>query len=88
MPFYALMPEVASALSNTFFDTAATPFLYKPEIFRQVVEITGPEKILFGSDNPLMSPRRVLTQVESVGLTAEAKSMILSGNAQGLLGWS
>ncbi len=88
LPFYALMPEVASALSNTFFDTAATPFLYKPEIFRQVTEIIGPDKILFGSDNPLMSPGRVLTQVESVGLTAEAKSMILAGNAQRLLGWS
>jgi predicted TIM-barrel fold metal-dependent hydrolase len=88
LPFYALMPEVASALANTFFDTAATPFLYRPEIFRQVAEIVGPGKILFGSDNPLMSPRRVLTQVESVGLTAEAKSMILAGNAQRLLGWS
>ena len=88
LPFYALMPEVASALSNTFFDTAATPFLYRPEIFRQVTETIGPERILFGSDNPLMSPKRVLAQVESVGLSQEAKVMILGGNAQRLLGWS
>jgi predicted TIM-barrel fold metal-dependent hydrolase len=32
LPFYALMPEVAKALANVFFDTAATVFLYKPEI--------------------------------------------------------
>jgi len=88
LPFYALMPEVASALSNTFYDTAATPFLYRPEIFKQVAETVGPDRILFGSDNPLMSPRRVLAQVESVGLSQEAKAMILGGNAQRLLGWS
>jgi predicted TIM-barrel fold metal-dependent hydrolase len=88
LPFYALMPEVASALSNTFYDTAATPFLYRPEIFKQVAETVGPDRILFGSDNPLMSPRRVLAQVESVGLSEEAKAMILGGNAQRLLGWS
>jgi predicted TIM-barrel fold metal-dependent hydrolase len=88
LPFYALMPEVASALTNTFFDTAATPFLYQPQIFKHIVEILGADKILLGSDNPLTSPRRVLTQIESVGLPAEAKAMILGGNAQRLLGWS
>lgn len=88
LPFYALMPEVASALANTFFDTAATPFLYRPEIFKHVVEIVGPDRILFGSDNPLMSPRRVTSQIESADLSQEAKAMILGGNAQRLLGWS
>ncbi len=88
LPFYALMPEVASALANTFFDTAATPFLYRPEIFKHVVEIVGPDRILFGSDNPLMSPRRVTSQIESAGLSQEAKAMIMGGNAQRLLGWS
>lgn len=88
LPFYALMPEVAAVLANTFFDTAATPFLYKPEIFKHVVHIVGPDKILFGSDNPLMSPRRVTSQIESADLSEEAKAMILGGNAQRLLGWS
>jgi predicted TIM-barrel fold metal-dependent hydrolase len=88
LPFYALMPEVASALANTFFDTAATPFLYQPDIFKHVVDILGADRVLFGSDNPLMSPERVTKQVESVGLSAEAKAMILGGNAQRLLGWS
>ena len=88
LPFYALMPEVASALTNTFFDTAATPFLYQPDIFKRVVEILGADRVLLGSDNPLMSPERVTKQVKSVGLSAEAKAMILGGNAQRLLGWS
>ena len=64
LPFYALMPEVAQAFNNTFFDTAATPFLYRPQIFKQVADIVGSEKILFGSDYPLLSPKRIMDQLE------------------------
>ena len=88
LPFYALMPEVASALANTFFDTAATPFLYQPRIFEHIADIAGADKILFGSDYPLMSPRRVMAQIESVGLSPKVKAMILGGNARRLLEWS
>jgi predicted TIM-barrel fold metal-dependent hydrolase len=88
LPFYALMPEVASALTNTFFDTAATLFLYRPTIFRHVAEIAGADKILFGSDYPLMSPRRVIAQIESLGFPQETETMILEDNARRLLEWS
>jgi predicted TIM-barrel fold metal-dependent hydrolase len=88
LPFYALMPEVASALANTFFDTAATPFLYQPQIFKHVAEIVGADKILFGSDYPLMSPKRIIAQLESIGLPRETEAMILGGNARRLLEWS
>ena len=50
LPFYALMPEVKTALANTWFDCAATPFLYKPEIFEHLADIVGFDKILFGTD--------------------------------------
>jgi len=85
LPFYALMPEVDKALSNVYFDTAATPFLYKPQIFKQVADITGSDKILFGSDYPLLSPRRVIDQIESVELSQKDRAAILGGNAQRLL---
>lgn len=88
LPFYALMPEVASALANTFFDTAATPFLYQPEIFRHIADIAGADKILFGSDYPLMSPRRVVAEIKSLGFPKETEAMILGGNARRLLEWS
>ena len=88
LPFYALMPEVASALKNTYFDTAATPFLYQPRIFELVSEIIGADKILFGSDYPLLSPRRIINQIESSGLSKEAKANILGNNARRILRWS
>jgi hypothetical protein len=85
LPFYALMPEVAEALGNVYFDTAATPFLYKPQIFQQIADIAGSDKILFGSDYPLLSPKRIIDQLESTGLSQKDKANILGGNAQRLL---
>jgi predicted TIM-barrel fold metal-dependent hydrolase len=85
LPFYALMPEVARALTNVFFDTAATVFLYQPQIFEQVSQLIGSDKILFGSDYPLVSPSRVIAQVHSLELPPGDKSKILGDNAQKLL---
>jgi hypothetical protein len=86
LPFYALMPEVGEALKNVWFDTAASPFLYKPEIYGQVSRIAGAGKILFGSDFPLMRPERLLKEINAAGLSADTKNLILSGNAGKLLG--
>lgn len=85
LPFYALMPEVAKALTNVFFDTAASIFLYRPEIFTRVSEIIGSNRILFGTDYPLTSQSRIIAQIRYSELTEEDKNDILGRNAQGLL---
>ena len=85
LPFYALMPEVARDLTNVFFDTAATIWLYQPQIFKQVSDIIGSDKILFGSDYPLISPSRIIAQIQSTALAEEDKVKILGGNARKLL---
>jgi hypothetical protein len=85
LPFYALMPEVAGALTNVFFDTAATVFLYRPEVFEQMSSIIGSGKILFGTDYPLMHQNRVLAQIKSAQLSKEDKDKILGANARKLL---
>ncbi|UCD54063.1 MAG: amidohydrolase [Dehalococcoidia bacterium] len=86
LPFYALMPEVKKAMSNVFFDTAASPFLYSSQVYNQVVQLVGGDKILFGSDYPLLTQGRVLEEISSLDLSQETKSLILSGNTQRLLG--
>ena len=86
LPFYALMPEVKQAMSNVFFDTAASPFLYNPQVYTQVVQLVGADKILFGSDYPLLAQARLLGEIRSLDLPEETKNLILSGNAQRLLG--
>ena len=86
LPFYALMPEVKQAMENVYFDTAASPFLYTPQVYPQVSQLVGAEKILFGSDYPLLTQSRLLNEINAADLTEEARKLILSGNAQRLLG--
>jgi predicted TIM-barrel fold metal-dependent hydrolase len=86
LPFYALMPEVEKALENVYFDSAASPFLYNPKIYAQVAGLVGEDKILFGSDYPLMPQSRVIKEILLQDLTDLAKMKILGENARKLLG--
>jgi len=86
LPFYALMPEVKKAMSNVYFDSAASPFLYTPQVYRQVIQLVGADKVLFGSDYPLLAPSRLLKEIEGLDLAEEDKNLLLAGNALRLLG--
>ena len=86
LPFYALMPEVKQAMNNVFFDTAASSLLYSPQVYTQVIQLVGADKILFGSDYPLLAQSRLLNEIMSLDSPEETKQLILSGNAQRLLG--
>ncbi|MFQ5874280.1 MAG: amidohydrolase family protein [Dehalococcoidia bacterium] len=86
LPFYALMPEVAEALQNVYFDTAASPFLYSPQVFSTVAQSLGVDKILFGTDFPLIAHKRLMGQVEGLDWPQTLKEKVLGGNAKALLG--
>jgi hypothetical protein len=85
LPFYGLMPEVLSTLTNTFFDCAASPYLYHPKVFQVTMDIVGEDKILFGSDYPLLLPRRYFSQIRSLNLSPDVQDKILGGNAEAIL---
>jgi predicted TIM-barrel fold metal-dependent hydrolase len=84
--FYHLMKkEVKSVLHNTWFDTAASPYLFDREIYSIATEIVGPHKILFGSDYPLLNPIRYFNEIKEAGLPREAIKKICGENAASLL---
>ena len=85
LPFYELMPEVAKALRNVYYDTAASLFLYRSAIFPAAVAAAGAKKILWGTDYPLIGQRRFLAHVGASGLDPDARADILGGNAAQLL---
>ena len=85
LPFYSLMPEVKESLKLVYFDSAASPFLYRSEVFPAVAELVGSGKVLFASDYPLMDMSRPLEQARSIGLAPETEGRLLSGNAAKLL---
>jgi predicted TIM-barrel fold metal-dependent hydrolase len=87
LPFYGLVKkEVPEVLHRVYFDTAASPYVYRPAIYRLAAEMVGPEKILFGSDYPLLPPGRYLKEMEETGLPPEWQTMILGENLARLLG--
>ena len=77
LPFYALMPEVKQALGNVFFDTAASPFLYHPDIYNHAIELIGAERVLFGSDFPLLPQARLLKEIRALAQQDAIKELIL-----------
>jgi hypothetical protein len=85
LPFYALMPEVRKSLSQVYFDSAASPYLYKPAVYALAAKLAGPEKILFGSDYPLLRPDRLLKEIRASDLNEDLRSQILARNALDLL---
>jgi len=82
--FYELMPEVARAAADVFYDTAASPFLYRPLIYSLALKIVGPDRILFGSDYPLLPPGRYFSEMAGNRLSARIQAKIKGGNARRL----
>jgi hypothetical protein len=84
--FYETMKEIKESFRNVYYDTAAAPFLYDSRIYRVIKALDLCEKILFGSDFPLLSPSRYFGDIEDGGFSGEEKQLIMGGNARMLLG--
>ena len=80
LPFYELMPEIKYLFKNVLYDTAASPLLYNKDIFNFITKMLGPEKILFGSDFPLISPNKIINQIDESDLIPEEKQLIFFEN--------
>jgi len=81
--FYNLLKkEVKESLKNVFFDTAASPFLYDPAIYAIAAKLIGVDKILFGTDFPLLKPARYFRELEKSGLSSDEINAVCGGNAE------
>ncbi|MEE4608602.1 MAG: amidohydrolase family protein [Desulfobacteraceae bacterium] len=84
--FYSLLKkEVGQRLANVWFDTAASPYLYDARIWAAARDTIGVDKILFGTDFPLLRASRYLKEIQASGLSADQCARVLGGNAVQLL---
>ncbi|MDO9111939.1 MAG: amidohydrolase family protein, partial [Desulfatirhabdiaceae bacterium] len=82
LPFYHLLKkEVKEALKNVYVDTAASPFLYDPAVYPVAVAAFGQDKILLGSDFPLLKPTRYVDEMKKSGLPEAQIHAICGENA-------
>lgn len=78
--FYELMPELRKKLSHVYYDTAAVPFLYSKEIYSTLKSMKIIDKILLGTDYPLISPARYLNDIDKSPLVPGEKEKIRGKN--------
>ncbi len=83
---YELMPEVAEAMRNVYYDSAASPFLYAAGIHATAESCGVGRKLLFGTDFPLLPYRRCLENAAAGGLSEHAIAAFMAGNAARLIG--
>ena len=84
--FYGLMKkDVKDVLDHVYFDTAASPYLYDPVVYNLAGHIIGFDRILLGSDYPLLKPGKYLKEMASAGLGKQAIRKITGENAARLL---
>ncbi len=81
--FYELMPEVKKAFARVYYDLAAVPFLYTSEVYGFVTRCMA-DKVLFGSDYPLLSYKRYAGDMEL--LEEAGRQKLLHLNARRLFG--
>ena len=69
-----LVDEEAVDAMNLFFDSAASPLLYGPEIWERFLEVVPAERVLFGSDYPLDLYPKTGNGPGVAGLVSEARA--------------
>lgn len=81
--FYHIMKkQMKERLKNIWYDTAASIFLYGPEIYDMAAAAGVIDKVLFGTDYPLLTPDRYYKDLDQSALTREQKEMVLGKNAE------
>jgi len=83
---YESMKEVAAGFKNVYYDTAITPFIYDYRVYNAAKALGLTDKLLFGTDFPILPPSRYKDALAQSSLSQEEIEKITGGNARRLLG--
>ncbi len=84
--FYNIMKkDVKGVLQNVWFDTAASPYLYDPLIYKLAADAGVIDKVLLGTDYPLLKPERYIRDIEISGISNMDKDKVIGINAHNIL---
>jgi uncharacterized protein len=96
LPLDPVLGAEARALKNLWYDSAASPLLYDIEVFREMMSVVGEDRVLFGSDFPLVLYPKSQTQpsiasfVEELrgraGLSEDEAASVMRQNALNVFG--
>ncbi len=84
--FELLKKQAPCEFANIFYDTAASPYVYKAGVYKAAIQAVGADRILLGSDYPLISPKRYFDEMNRAGLTQPEIDSICGENAARIFG--
>jgi predicted TIM-barrel fold metal-dependent hydrolase len=84
--YHVMKKQVKETLKNIWYDTAASVFLYDPEIYNMAIQANVIDKVLFGTDFPLLTPDRYYADMDKSAMTKAHKRQVLGENALALFG--
>ena len=82
-PYRSQAIKVAQDCPNVYLETCST--FRTPGVIEELVDRAGPDRVLFGSDTPLMDPRPQIGKIITAAIDGEAKRLVLGENARRLL---
>ncbi|GHV84042.1 4-hydroxyphenyl-beta-ketoacyl-CoA hydrolase [Spirochaetia bacterium] len=82
---FEMMKELKEKFANVYYDCAASPLLYESRVYKTACLLGLQQKILFGSDYPLLPIARYLSEIDKSGISEEEKKLLLGSNAAQLL---
>lgn len=85
--YHLLKKEAEEVLRDVYYDTAAGPYLYKPAVYRRVIEIAGAGRLVFGSDYPLLGLSRYRRDAQEAGLDDGEMAEVFGENLARVLGF-
>ena len=82
-PYRSQAIKVAQCCPNVYLETCSS---YRtPGVIEELVEKAGADRVLFGSDTPLMDPRSQIGKIITADISDEDKRLVLGENARRLL---
>ena len=85
-PWTEEMIAVATKHPNVFIDTSAYTVRRYPPAIVAYLAAHGRDKVMFGSNWPMIAPRKALEGLEDLGLDAATRAAFLAGNALRVFG--
>jgi predicted TIM-barrel fold metal-dependent hydrolase len=83
---HAATESSREAVCSAYYDTAALRFLYEPSALAEAAANAGGERLLYGSDFPLIGQAAALADVRAAGLDDDTLRAVLGENGRRLLG--
>ena len=80
-PWTEEMVSVATKHRNVYIDTSAYTVRRYPPALVAYLKAHGREKVMFGSNWPMIAPKKALEGLDELGLDEKTRAAFLSGNA-------